>query len=545
MSDESKNNGNPEGNSPQKNPPKEQLAPVVNTHSADASKAKDGSLHFARNESGMPEVEMAMQRGYIPPTNDMALWVAIRKSTDNIGFNNYMEFIDNVISGTLPQTQESLEPAVKATRIDTLNRSMPFAGVDGYRLLKTATEVFLIAYGGIHMATNLEAHSGIAYTEGDAYIEDYPLNDIDSKAESRRLERQITSGQIQEMWKEYLRRVNGTADLKTLPYLDIIRDKLSDQTIIPRSSKDGPGSAEKYWGILREKLRKPFFVELIWNYWMEEGMLVQTTNAITMRFQNRRGPGDRDPLANLEVDPLRPLNGYLWGYLQDEQHRLSLARRVYEYDHQYGIALHGKAVPEVRGADSRSKFMEAFHNLLNLCNKFYQQDDNAMIIADGFPVLNALKEVHLLLTQGQHNQYGDLPWNARQEMLMQQWLLARPEMREFLTSRIMVAYPEPWMERVDTMKKLQGWTDTPITHFRDLAVFGEKILLSVRFNAWIEIFEPAQAANWARYWRPEIQSYMHAYRAATGADLTSEPVDSAMPMVHLRRRLEQQRLNAA
>ena len=48
------------------------------------------------------------------------------------------------------------------------------------------------------------------------------------------------------------------------------------------------------------------------------------------------------------------------------------------------------------------------------------------MVADGFPVLNALREVHLLLAEGAHNQYGDLPWTARQEMLMQQWLLARP-----------------------------------------------------------------------------------------------------------------------
>ena len=57
------------------------------------------------------------------------------------------------------------------------------------------------------------------------------------------------------------------------------------------------------------------------------------------------------------------------------------------------------------------------------------------MIADGFPLLNALKEVHLLLAEGAHNQFGDLPWTARVEMLIQQWLLARPEMREFLQGR--------------------------------------------------------------------------------------------------------------
>ena len=55
-------------------------------------------------------------------------------------------------------------------------------------------------------------------------------------------------------------------------------------------------------------------------------------------------------------------------------------------------------------------------------------------------MLNALKETHLLLTEGAHNQYGDLPWTARHEMLMYQWILSRREVREFLPTRTMVAY---------------------------------------------------------------------------------------------------------
>jgi hypothetical protein len=204
----------------------------------------------------------------------------------------------------------------------------------------------------------------------------------------------------------------------------------------------------------------------------------------------------------------------------------------------------------LRPADSRSKFIEAFHNLLYLCAGFYKQDDDTTIIADGFPILNALKEVHLLLTEGAHNQYGDLPSTARIEMLMQQWILGRPEFREYLPTRVMVAYPERWMDRVDAMKTLQRWTDTPVLHFRNLAVFGEQVLLSIRFGAWTTINDPIQAANWARFWRAEIQGYIHAYRAVTGVDLTSDAAEAqqkeakaAQPWVHLRSRLalQQQR----
>lgn len=269
-------------------------------------------------------------------------------------------------------------------------------------------------------------------------------------------------------------------------------------------------------------------------------MLVQSINAISRRFQNIRGLSEHDPLAMLELDTLRPLNNLLWGYMQDEQHRLSVVRRTYEYDHHYGLRLVGKAVPDLRTVDSRSKFLEAFHNLLHLCSIFFAQADDTTVVPDGFPVLNGLRQAHFVLAEGAHNQFGDLPWNARIEMLMQQWLLARPEMREFLRGRISVPYPEEWMDVVDTMKHLQNWTDVSTRDFSDLGTFGEQLLLSIRYGKWSTENNPEEAANWARYWRAEIQRYIHSYRAVTGVDLTSEPVDNTLPSTLLRDRLAMQ-----
>jgi len=103
------------------------------------------------------------------------------------------------------------------------------------------------------------------------------------------------------------------------------------------------------------------------------------------------------------------------------------------------------------------------------------------------------------------------------------------------------------MDRVDAMKKVQGWTETSVYHFRDLGVFGEQILLSIRFGAWSKAFNAEQGANWARFWRSELQGYLHAYRAVTGVDLTADPTSSEQahvrylpPSVHLQRRLVQQ-----
>jgi hypothetical protein len=464
------------------------------------------------------DVSVTLKRTAVPATSDQALWIAIRNSTNGLGFASYSDFLDLVMCGDTSgfgaydakDTRHLLHKVKRRT-------ALPFPNVDRYRLLKAATEVFLMLHCGV---------------DADGFTR----LDLDLEAEGRRLQRPVQASGLEEQWRSYLARV-ATGDgqfLEVLPYLELIRLKLRDVPVVGVDQRDE--DAEVCYGILAEKLANPCFLELLWSYWNEEGHLAQTINAITWRFQNRTTASrGRDPLAGLEIDPLRPLNNLLWGWIQDTQHRLTTMRRAYEYDHHYGLVLASSSGPPVRGADSRSRFVEAFHQLLRLCSQFYEYDDDTTRIADGFGVLNGLKETHLLLTQGAHNQYGDLPWTARHEMLMTQWILARPEMRDFLPTRTMVAYPEPWMDRVEAMNKLQGWSDTPVLHFRDLAVFGEQLLLGIRFGNWTTVIEPEQAANWARYWRAEVQGYVHGYRAVTGVDLTAQ-ADRSMPALHLRRR---------
>ena len=78
-------------------------------------------------------------------------------------------------------------------------------------------------------------------------------------------------------------------------------------------------------------------------------------------------------------------------------------------------------------------------------------------------------------------------------MMIQQYMLGRPEIREFLCGRETVPDPEPWMGLVDTMKSLQGWTDVPVLHFRNLAVYGEQILLSIRYGDWVDVIDQDRA----------------------------------------------------
>jgi hypothetical protein len=478
--------------------------------------------NFVGGAGGRGQADVTLQRTANLPTEDQPLWAAIRNRTGAMGFAAYSDFIERVMcaESTTPSTDTEKEIAQR-TRLNAQRALLfdPLTGVDGYNLLKAATEAFLLLECGVVVDPPKDRVTGqptLARTD--------PV-----PGEESRLGFPVTFETLKLGLDQYL-------GPQGLPYLD---------RIVRQLNLDGTEDDLFCSRILGNRYSCPLLLELIWSYWHEQGMLVQTLNAISWRFQNRRNPSaGRDPLAHLELDPLRPLNSLLWGYMQDEYRRLTVPRRAYEYDHHYGLLLEGKAAPKLQSADSRSKFLEGFHNLLALCTAFFKEDDDTTMIADAFALLNGLREVHLILAEGAHNQYGDLPWTARVEMLIQKWLLARPEMREFLRGRYMVPYEESWMGAVDTMKTLQGWTDTSVTHFVRLANFGEQILLSIRYGDWIGVIDPQQARNWARSWRPEIQGYIHAYRAVTGVDLTVSGVSVqdqalryAQPSTLLRQRL--------
>jgi hypothetical protein len=324
---------------------------------------------------------------------------------------------------------------------------------------------------------------------------------------------------------------------RDLDYLDVDR-------ITPTNAGDARrvrGDWADHQDVIRRRITGPLYIELIWSYYHELGSLVQTIKAVSLRFQNKSAGGSSDALSRFEVDSLRPINNLLWGYIQREDDQLTINRRVHEYEHHYGIGLTGSAIGRLRPSERRSQFLEAFHAMLRQCVLLFRELDDNTLAPDGFPVLNALRGVHLQLREGMHNQYGDLPWVARVEMTVEQILLARPEMHEFLGGRRRMPYTEEWMDRVDTMKRIQNWSDVSITEFNRLAVWGEQLLLTIRFGNWADPATTAAAAlSWAAFWRPAIQGYIHTYRTVTGVDLTAASVasslDSVSPSVHLARR---------
>lgn len=315
-----------------------------------------------------------------------------------------------------------------------------------------------------------------------------------------------------DLWREIRRR---TAALSFTEYTYAVNAVLSAQR---KASDAYPALQRATENFVRSQTRSGAgdFLELIWSYWQEQGTLVHAMNAIARRHQSVRMTDRGDPLDALDINPLRPISNILWGHMQDEPNRLSLARRGYEYDHQYGLRLTGKPTIATPHGAAPPTFTAAFDDLLYQAHLFYQQEDTTPGRAEASLVGSALRELHKKLAEGSGNQFGDVPIQARSEMLVQQWLLAQPELADFLGQKDATPHPEAWMQSVDKMKTLHNWTDVPVFYFNELAVTGEQLLLTVRHADWASQSSTSSipAANWARFHRGIVQRYLDALRIA-------------------------------
>ena len=426
---------------------------------------------------------VSLKPAFVEPTADKSFWNAINNT--DLDFKKYKQFIDLILC-TETDSKNSDVHIPTADRERFKNR-LPFLNVDEYALIKFATDRYL------QKVLRLGSAAGYFGT--------------------------------------------GTR----LPYFDSISDNINDILGEYTNGTQGNDCTIRK----EDRIDEVPLLELIWSFWMDQAYLDQTMGVISLRFQNIRGPREIEPLARFDTNSLRTLSSMMWGYIQDEQHRTTLRRRTFEYQHAYNLTLIGKAVPRQQGVDNRSNFLAAFHHLLHQASIFYRDHDDMTRRADGFPLLTALREVHLLLAEGNHNAYYNMTWTSRAEMMVQQYLLAREETQRFLGGRPMVPYPEEWMDRVDTMKGIQGWDSTSVLHYFDLATSGEKLLLGVRYGNWADAkILTAAATNWAVDFRDHAMRYINAYRTVTGVDLSADafrnsPAErAAQPSALILRRLQ-------
>src|SRR5690349_6984358 len=89
-----------------------------------------------------PPQQVTLDRAHVPPTADQALWAVIRSSADALLYDRYASFIEPIMGG---QT-----PARAPDRFNKVNAQigLAFPDAEPYRLLKVATEVFMMANTG-------------------------------------------------------------------------------------------------------------------------------------------------------------------------------------------------------------------------------------------------------------------------------------------------------------------------------------------------------------------------------------------------------------
>ena len=492
--------------------------------------------------------QISLTRPATEPTEDQVLWTAIRNRLAAIDFDPYVAFIERLLCTGEDKGAPTCEgtadcsvtgdkvakdfgaPSIRA-RINDLAQRPGIDGLEGYKLLKVATQAFLLFERGVKVTPVRNATNGTYDQPPSGKIED-----LEIPGEATRLGRPMTFGQARDELETYLSTQVGAVGGVALPYLKRIVGAL-----LPAGSDEE--SSPFCEGLLRNRLRCPPFIELIAEYWWEEAGLVQTMNAIKMRFQNRSVPG-RDALAGVDFSALQGIGNLIWGAIQDEHNQLSVLRRNHEYLYSYGCWLDGKATAGTSPAETRSRFIPAFHGLLNAAAQFYREESNTTHIADAFRIQQAVTDLHYILTESGGNQYQELPLQARAETLISQFLLSRSPMRQLFPGRPMVAVPQPWMQTVESLKRVLGWDRTSVVHYDTLAICGQRILLSIRYGYWSgrEVQEE-QARNWVRYFRDDIRKYIYAYRAVTGVDLDAETADARVleerllsPSVLLRRR---------
>lgn len=231
-----------------------------------------------------------------------------------------------------------------------------------------------------------------------------------------------------------------------------------------------------------------FFIDLIWSYWMEEAMLMHAAYDLVSRFKNI-DKNSADQRQRMGADPLRPLSYIIWGYIQDEPHRLTVRRRAGEYAHEYGLGLRGKA-RATRGSGNSSPIFDVLNDLLTTAQNFMNPGKSS---TDASPVLQKLRRLYQSLENTYVCTYESPAWIIRQEMLMAQYILSHPGTTRFL----------PQAAKTDKMNTIT---------YHDLAVHGERIMLSVKYRNWMDVkLTSADAAEWANDLADSISLYLKSY----------------------------------
>ena len=159
-------------------------------------------MHNKPAGAGPAPTQVTLRRAEVDPTPDQALWVVIRNSADALSFANYAAFIEPIMSGGLPPRAHGHFYRINRTT------QLTFPDAEPYRLLKVATEVFMMASCGVVMDEISDGPAAGTIASTDLEHADFvgPLARDPNFAgeEQLRLLGQYRAASLQQEWGGYL-----------------------------------------------------------------------------------------------------------------------------------------------------------------------------------------------------------------------------------------------------------------------------------------------------------------------------------------------------
>src|SRR5262249_34580858 len=151
-------------------------------------------------------ISTSLKRSASFETSDIALSSMIRRGSDAVSFDRYMDFMNWVFCDG-----RSVGKGTEELLFVDDHRFLPFTDTDAYRNIKAATEAFLMANSCVAVGNRHERHEEIQYIADYVAIDQADLTDP------------------KKLFHKY--RVHVGTDTRVIPYLAVIHAKLQDQGI--------------------------------------------------------------------------------------------------------------------------------------------------------------------------------------------------------------------------------------------------------------------------------------------------------------------------
>src|SRR5215469_6556968 len=159
-----------------------------------------GQQQLATVGTSPPQVQVTMDRAHVPATADQALWIVIRNSADALAFEKYADFIEPIMCGGNPRRARNTFNDVNA------QVKLTFPDAEPYRLLKVATEVFMMANCGVVIGDQEEETATTLAAADFSALGRLPL----SREEELRLLTTPNVADITNEWRhDYLRNLTN------------------------------------------------------------------------------------------------------------------------------------------------------------------------------------------------------------------------------------------------------------------------------------------------------------------------------------------------